>query len=108
MFVSRTFQANLYTEKCKEDTKMFNTKNYQTRHLSKTWQLALKRREIEKNNFRATGDLKKAKAFVKMFENFRFHIDFVDFVQTVEHIVFPADSLTIPLLFLVNQRLTDF
>ena len=43
----------------------FNTfiKNKQRRLLSKTWREKLVSREIEKNNFRMTGNIKKAKAF---------------------------------------------
>ena len=78
---------------------MFYTKNHQTRYFSKTWQLALRKREIEKNNFHATGNLKKAKAFVRMVENFTFHTNshFVDFAEAVEYTIFPGDPLTIPL-----------
>lgn len=50
----------------KENTEMaFNTfiKNKQRRLLSKTWREKLVSREIEKNNFRTTGNIKKAKVF---------------------------------------------
>jgi len=76
---------------------MFTTKNSQTRHFSKAWQIALRRREVEKNNFRATGNLKQAKEFVKMVQNFRFHTEFADFAEVVEHTIFPGDSIIIPL-----------
>lgn len=76
---------------------MFNTKNYQTRYFSKTWQVALRKREIEKNNFRATGDIKKAKIFVKMVENITFHTELTNFVETMEYTIFPEDSI-IPIL----------
>ncbi len=41
-------------------------KTYQTKYLAKTWQQALRSREITKNNYRVTGDMKKAKAFTRM------------------------------------------
>jgi hypothetical protein len=74
---------------------MFYTKNYQSQFLAKTWQKALRQREIEKNNFHATGDIKKAKAFVKMVNNFTFK---TDFSKLGEQIIFSSESLVIPLL----------
>jgi hypothetical protein len=71
-----------------------NTQNYQTKHLAKTWQNALQKREVERNNYHVTGDIKKAKAFVRMVENFTFK---TDFSQLVEQTIFSNDLLTIPI-----------
>jgi hypothetical protein len=96
-FISRTIRNNRYTKSIEGGIKMFytNTKNYQTKHLAKTWQNALQKREIEKNNYHVTGDIKKAKAFVRMVENFTFKTD--DFTQLVEKTIFSNDLLTIPI-----------
>ena len=74
---------------------MFYTKTYQSPSFSHTWQKALRQREIEKNNFRAIGDIKKAKAFVKMVNNFTFKTELEKFG---EQLIFSSDSLAVPLL----------
>lgn len=75
---------------------MFHTinKNYQNKHLAKTWQNKLSKREVCKNNYHATGDIKKAKAFISTFATFSFKSDFA---QTVEHVIFSSDALAVPL-----------
>ena len=76
-----------------------NTKNYQTRHLAKTWQYALQKREVERNNYRITGDIKKAKAFVRMVENFTFK---KEFSNSDEQTIFSKDPFAIsPALVLI-------
>lgn len=76
---------------------MFNTyiKNYQTKYLSKTWLQVLRKREVKKNNYRVSGSIKKAKAFVRMVNNFTFE---TDFAKLGEQIIFSSDSLVAPLL----------
>ena len=70
-----------------------NQKNNQ-HYLAKTWQQALKQREIEKNNYRVTGDLKKAKSFVSLVSNFTFpETD----NHASEHVIFSAYAFTVPL-----------
>lgn len=75
---------------------MFQTyqKNFQTRYLARTWQQALKKKELAKNNYRATGDLKKAKAFVNTIMNYAPH---THFVSHGEHVIFSNDRLLEPL-----------
>lgn len=70
-------------------------KSSQNNYLSQTWKQALQKREMEKNNYHMTGNLKKAKAFVKMVGDFTFQTDFAKFG---EQIIFSSDSLVIPLL----------
>jgi hypothetical protein len=43
---------------------------FQLQHYSLTWQQTLRSREIAKNGYRALGDIKKAKAFVKNISNY--------------------------------------
>jgi hypothetical protein len=74
---------------------MFWTQQKNNQHFSKTWQQALKRREIEKNNYHATGDIKKAKAFVAMVSNFTFPIKNE---QETEHVIFSSEALAVPLV----------
>ena len=70
-----------------------NQKNKQ-QYLAKTWQQTLRKREIEKNNYRVTGDLKKAKIFVSLVSNFTFPpMD----NQAFEHVIFSSDTLAVPL-----------
>jgi len=73
---------------------IFN-KNQQSQNLSRTWQQAMKNREIAKNNYHATGDLKQAKDFVKMVSNFRFENTFE---KLSEHVIFSTEDLAIPIL----------
>jgi hypothetical protein len=40
-------------------------KNKQNRLLSKTWRTALTSREVERNNYHVTGDLKRAREFAR-------------------------------------------
>ncbi len=64
---------------------MFYTKNYQTNHQARTWQQALQKREVERNNYHVTGDIKKAKEFVKMVDSFIFQ---TTIANTNEQIIF--------------------
>ena len=59
--------------KIEGENKMFWTseKNNQ-QYLAKTWQQMLRKRQIEKNNYHATGNLKKAKIFVSLVSHFAF------------------------------------
>ncbi|HSX09640.1 MAG TPA: hypothetical protein VLF93_05785 [Candidatus Saccharimonadales bacterium] len=72
----------------------FITNNYQTNHNAKNWQTVLERKEIERNNFHATGNIKKAKEFVKLIERFNSQ---VTFVQPQELPLFSKESLAVPL-----------
>ncbi|MBA3724706.1 MAG: hypothetical protein H0W89_07555 [Candidatus Levybacteria bacterium] len=63
--MSRSYPKSGYTETRKRDAmifeKYFNT-NKETKG-AKTWMTLLQTREIEKNNFQVTGDIKEAKIF---------------------------------------------
>jgi len=72
----------------------FITKMYQTNHTAKNWQTALERKEVERNNFHATGNIKKAKEFVKLVEGFNSQITFV---QPHELTLFAKESIAVPL-----------
>ena len=71
----------------------YQNKN-QSQFLARTWQKALQKREMQKNSYRATGDIKKAKAFVKMVSNFSFK---TDFERATEHVIFSSEALAAPL-----------
>jgi hypothetical protein len=62
---------------------------------SQTWQQALRKKEVEKNSYRFTDNIKKAKAFAKILNNFTFCSDFKEFG---EQIIFSRDLLDVPLL----------
>ena len=81
--------------KIKGEIKMFWTyqKNNE-QYFAKTWQQTLRRREIQRNNYRVTGDLKKAKAFVTMLSSFTFR---PMNNHSSEHVIFSKDALAIPL-----------
>ena len=68
-------------------------KNHQSQYLAKTWQQTLRKREITKNNYHATGDIKKAKAFVTMISNFTFQTN----TRDSEHVIFSSDAIAVPL-----------
>lgn len=69
-------------------------KKYQLMNNSQTWQQSLKNKEVTKNNFRATKDIKKAKAFVNAIANFNFCFEFE---SKKELVIFSSDLLEIPL-----------
>lgn len=66
----------------------------QLHYSAQTWQQTLKNREIAKNNFRVTKDMRKAKAFVSAVTNFTFSNE-VTLVK--EFIIFSSDLLAVPL-----------
>jgi hypothetical protein len=47
-------------------------KNSQTRKLSKTWHTMIAEKEVARNNFLATGNIKNAKRFASSVTNFKF------------------------------------
>ncbi|HWY78833.1 MAG TPA: hypothetical protein VNW29_00590 [Candidatus Sulfotelmatobacter sp.] len=75
---------------------MFKTyqKNYQSKNFAKIWKHALHNREIAKNGYHATGDIKKAKAFAKMVSTVVFR---TDFESSTEHVIFSNTAWAIPL-----------
>lgn len=60
-------------------------KNYQSTYLANTWRQAVRKRVITKNNFQATGDIKKAKTFFSAVISYKPH---THFVSHGEHVVF--------------------
>lgn len=62
-------------------------KNYQSTYLAHTWRQTVKKRVITKNNFQATGDIKKAKTFLSALTSYKPH---AHFVSHGEHVVFPV------------------
>jgi hypothetical protein len=66
---------------------MFNTyiKNYQSYRFANNWQQTLQHKAMLKNSFRATGDIKKAKVFVKDVTNYSPH---THFAGHGEHVIF--------------------
>ena len=73
---------------------MFQKNTCQSIYLGKTWQQSLKKREVVKNNYHATGSIKKAKNFVRTAANFAFQ---TNAEKTPEQIVFSNDLFNIPL-----------
>ena len=75
---------------------MFNTfiKNYQSKNLATTWKKALQKREIEKNNYRITGNIQEAKGFMRSVETYTPH---THFVSHGEHVIFLNKALIEPL-----------
>ena len=61
---------------------------YQTTYSANNWEKTIKNREVAKNNFRATGDIKKAKAFVNSITMYRPH---THFAEHGEHIIFSLE-----------------
>ena len=47
-------------------------KNNQTRKLSKTWHTMIAEKEVARNNYLATGDIRNAKKFAVAVRNFQF------------------------------------
>jgi hypothetical protein len=75
---------------------MFNTtiKKFQQYNSSQTWRQSLRNRVITKNNYRANGNIKKAKAFVHLFSEYSFS---PAAITSAEQIIFPAD---VPLAYI--------
>jgi hypothetical protein len=63
---------------------------------SRTWQLMLQNKQVTKNNYRVTNDLKKAKAFVTIVSNFDFSYEFE---TKKEFVIFSNDLLGVPLAY---------
>jgi len=68
------------------------TKNYQAVHVANNWLQTIKNREMVKNNFRTTGDIKKAKVFVNTVTMYQPHTHFADHG---EHIIFSFGDLAL-------------
>ena len=73
------------------------TKNNQLQFISNTWQQKLRNREMTKNNYRATGNIKKARAFVRMVQNMKSNYP-NKMVLNSEHVIYSRDSLLGPLI----------
>lgn len=71
---------------------MFYTiiKKYQSNNTANTWKQIIKNREIAKNNYHATGDINKAKAFVNAITQYKPHTHFTDHG---EHVLFSNQEL---------------
>ena len=66
------------------------TKKYLLNYSAQDWQQTIRNREIAKNNYRATGDIKKAKAFANSIAMYKpqTHV-----VEHKEHIIFNFEGL---------------
>lgn len=75
---------------------MFMTyqKKIQTQYLARTWQKSIRQREVERNNYHVTGDLKKAKNFVILVSNYTFPSEPR---ATFEQLIFSCEKLAVPL-----------
>jgi hypothetical protein len=73
---------------------MFQTiiKKYQLTYSANNWEQTIKNREVAKNNYRATGDIKKAKAFVNSVVMYKPH---THFVEHGEHVIFSNQGLAL-------------
>ena len=71
---------------------MFQTfiKNYQAKNIAINWQQTLQKKEIVKNNYRVTGNIKKAKVFVNNITNY---IPHTHFASHREHVIFSSEAL---------------
>lgn len=59
-------EKKYYSGNQEEYENMFQNNHKKNQSQATTWLQMLQKREIEKNNYRATGDLRKAKEFVNM------------------------------------------
>ena len=73
---------------------MFQTiiKMYQSQCSANNWQQTIRTREIAKNNYRVTGDVKKAKAFIKSVTTYKPH---THFAEHGEHVIFSNERLAL-------------
>lgn len=67
---------------------------YNVEYNAQVWQQTLKNREVAKNNYRVTKDIRKAKAFVAAVSNYTFSSE-VNIAK--EFIIFSGDLLAVPL-----------
>jgi len=78
---------------------MFNkyVKNVPNYYVSHNWKKTLRNREIAKNNYRLSGDIKKANAFVKLVQNCSVKRNTV-YHTFFETVIYSNDTNSVPLL----------
>jgi len=69
---------------------MKHQKNYQSQKFANTWQKTLQNKEVLRNNYQVTGDIKKAKMFVKIVNEYSPH---THGPKHEERIIFPVMNL---------------
>lgn len=74
-----------------------------TCYVSNNWKKSLRNREIAKNNYRLSGDMKKAKAFVKLIQN-RSIVKNNPSLTFFETVIYSRDTLSVAHL---SKRASD-